>query len=74
MRIRLGGLISSRTSLTRPQSSLILHEKWRKRHMACVVLQEGAEATADELNDYLRYSPVVDTQGDASPQFPEVDA
>ena len=29
------------------------HEKWQERPMACVVLREGAEATADELEAHL---------------------
>jgi fatty-acyl-CoA synthase len=29
------------------------HEKWQERPMACVVLREGHEATAEELNDHL---------------------
>jgi len=29
------------------------HEKWQERPMACIVLREGAEATAEELNEHL---------------------
>jgi len=29
------------------------HEKWQERPMACVVLREGAEATAEELDGHL---------------------
>ena len=29
------------------------HEKWQERPMACIVLREGAEASAEELNEHL---------------------
>jgi fatty-acyl-CoA synthase len=29
------------------------HEKWQERPMACIVLQEGAETSAEELQDHL---------------------